>query len=623
MRRVGGELFRGNHFFRLRGKNRQGNGREENEDGQMHLEFIRRECEKSATAASFRLVLFPADGQASRMKSSLQLAFSLLLAATVSLLAQTNDSDDDSGSRAAVNLPYVYLSPDSNHTAYVFADSTSAAPSVHRFPDSTTFGLMEVQNLFASFFNSNNIASGYHVVLAPGEYDFSSPILISNNCVIEGTENGVTVLRYTGPTNQFTVAAVSNIVVNGHPFLGQLSGAMIAVPNLTNVFGTSMSGNVTIRNLTITAATNCTAVMLYDDGFDSLIENVWFGGPGFLNPQNPNVKLAHSSNLEPQDIPYVPGLIGLYVRGQTIERVVNCQFYGLADGLVFDSDAYCSADTIYMQTTGDSTNGFGMTMYPPNSILSLGVGLIAYRAAYGQSLTHIYPYKCNLGVLLKDRWSLSEFADQQSVNKIAAFPDSSLDRINVSAGNDYPIRCVVNSAGGDGMWQASGCNYTITNNSRPFWDNHATVWKFEDKFGPTVHFGFTWSLNNKVIGGYDAKHIPPDPALGDGWYFDALNSDDGGIHSDGKGNLTVQNLASAGGVNAPYTFFDAHTRDKIKGEVLAEVATNQWTGAAQFWNPQTHQLEIYCPGDDTFYDLSGHILATNIAAKPFVKPRFQ
>lgn len=537
------------------------------------------------------------------------------MAAACSSCAQASSPDGSAASPE--NLPYAYILPDANHTAYVYTNGPAGSPTVYTFPNSTTFGFMEVQNLFPTFLDSRGIACGYRIVLAPAEYDFSSQIIISNNCVLEGMENGGTILRYTGPTNQFTVDAVSNIVVHLHPFIGQLSGAMIVVPNLTNVYGTSMTGNVTIKNLTITAATNCTAVMLYNDGFSSLIENVWFGGPGYLNPGNPNVKLAHSSNLEPKDIPYVPGLVGLYVRGQTIERVVNCQFYGLADDLVFDSDAYCSADTIYMQTAGNGTNGFGKTLYPSNSVLSLGAGLIAYRAAYGLSLTHIYPYKCNLGVLLNNRWSLSEFNDQQSRNKLGAFSDGYLDRITMAAGNDYPIKCIVNSADGDGMWEAAGHDYSISDDSQPFWDHHATVWKFQDKFGPSVAFGFTWSLNNALIGGYDAKNIPPDPSKGDGWYFDAFNSDGGEIHSDGRGNLNVRGLTSSGGINPSYTFFDAHTREEIKGEVRAEVSTNKWNGAAQFWNPQTHQIEIYSPMDDTFYDSSGHVLATNVTAKPF------
>jgi hypothetical protein len=114
-------------------------------------------------------------------------------------------------------------------------------------------------------------------------------------------------------------------------------------------------------------------------------------------------------------------------------------------------------------------------------------------------------------------------------------------------------------------------------------------------------------------------------------YFD---SGDGGIWTqggsgnqldDGSGNMTVENsltvngkLTVNGGTDPPYVLLDTNSEAAIKGEVEYEVATNKICGAALFWNTARHAMEIYCPSEDSFYDVNGNRLATNVTATVFV-----
>lgn len=99
---------------------------------------------------------------------------------------------------------------------------------------------------------------------------------------------------------------------------------------------------------------------------------------------------------------------------------------------------------------------------------------------------------------------------------------------------------------------------------------------------------------------------------------DIGDSQDGSWSIDAGGNFVTQGKISAdGGIDPPYMLLDAHTRAEIKGEVLVEVPTNKQTGAAVYFNPATHKLEMYVASEDKFYDVNGNLLSTNVVAKAF------
>jgi hypothetical protein len=85
------------------------------------------------------------------------------------------------------------------------------------------------------------------------------------------------------------------------------------------------------------------------------------------------------------------------------------------------------------------------------------------------------------------------------------------------------------------------------------------------------------------------------------------------IQNDGdvsiNGNLLVNGkITGASGVDPAYLLYDAHTKAETKARVLREVPTDKQTGAAQFFDSDTHRLEIYVASDDKFYDLAGNVL---------------
>jgi hypothetical protein len=71
-------------------------------------------------------------------------------------------------------------------------------------------------------------------------------------------------------------------------------------------------------------------------------------------------------------------------------------------------------------------------------------------------------------------------------------------------------------------------------------------------------------------------------------------------------NLQVDGKVTAsGGFDPPYVLYDANTRELVRERVLYEVPVEKQTGASQFWNSDTKQMELYIASEDTFYTITG------------------
>jgi hypothetical protein len=313
------------------------------------------------------------------------------------------------------------------------------------WPSSTTAGFAEIQQLFP--WSTNGYSSGFKLELSAGDFTFTSPIYITNNCHICGMGWPSTVLRYTGSTNAFTVNAVTN---RGRTV--QYAGCVFIVA--TN-FGTATSQygnpapNVEIDDLSLVAATNMPAILLYSFAVNLQVHGVLTGGPEIFRADGGGV---HIGWVEPRDLNGPSGLIGFYCMGSSENHIAGSFCAGIADGIVFDSDAYCYADDCQFPTLGQWAERYS-TLYPTNHFLSLGAGVLVKRA-FHVGLTRLLTYRDRIGVaLLTGRINptidLENFIDQYS---------------------EYPIAVQTNGTGSGGIRYESGyvplsSIYCITNDS--------------------------------------------------------------------------------------------------------------------------------------------------------------
>lgn len=269
------------------------------------------------------------------------------------------------------SVPFIQMFPNGNIRIW---DGTNSFPT--NFPASTTFGFNEVQNMFP--WQTNGLWSGGKIMMAAGEYDFTTPIWITNNWTIEGAGHLSTVWVYTGPTNGFTIAAMTNAVGNNassysHLALLQQQSLVVIPTNRPSPVGEFLNAapNVILQGFSIKAATNFPAVILLSRANTLKMNDIGIGGPAYLQASN---GAYHVGYLDRSDLTNAPALIGLWMAGDGQHNLEKSDFGGLADSIVLDSDGWNTIKDCTLHVAGQFKYA-NTNMYPTNAAAyQLGAG---------------------------------------------------------------------------------------------------------------------------------------------------------------------------------------------------------------------------------------------------------
>jgi hypothetical protein len=344
-------------------------------------------------------------------------------------------------------LPFAVLYPDTNHTLCIWTNGSLSNPTTYTFPSSQSAGWNEAQAFFP--YSTNGIASGFHLYLTAGEYDFYTRLYVTNNCVIEGAGGPSTVLVYKGETASFTMAGV----VNQPSTCGLLS---VIRPEQILPGSVYVTGGATIimRNFSIKPSINMWCIGIYADAIDFLGDGLWVGGPQMFSDLD-----SHIGWAEPSEIPEPSKMIGFYSVGGGVEKLVNSYFIALADGVVFGGNTYNYIDNVQLDCCGQWGNNNTTSAFSSTSEFSLGAGVLVplFSNEYFTTIKNPLTYKDNVPIYIGTGGvEISDWIDQLSfyANQVAMWTDGA---------GDYPFANIEEAP-------ASSAPYVIavTNNGSSF-----------------------------------------------------------------------------------------------------------------------------------------------------------
>jgi hypothetical protein len=253
----------------------------------------------------------------------------------------------------------------------LFTNASAFIPGfgLTNFPDSTTFGLQEVVNLFPwqsnSYSATQPMAGGVKIRLAPGDYAFSSEInLNNNNLTIEGAGPFQTVLKWTGSTNHSHLIYEPQTVTNGQ--------------------------YLALRDLSIVVPVNFAAVILDLTNAMTDIENIGVIGPnrqnlgtytfwpGWVTPNTNSpslvaLKLAVGASAGNwhyvRNSFFVGNAVAIYIPDSNWNLIDGCMFIAssqlesasLAKHLRSFTNTYAMGNPLHCGAAIISQNAYGMT----------------------------------------------------------------------------------------------------------------------------------------------------------------------------------------------------------------------------------------------------------------------
>lgn len=385
------------------------------------------------------------------------------------------------------------------------ADITIGTNSYHtNFPSSTTAGMQEIQSLFP--YSTNSILStaqpAFVVDLNGGLRNFTTPITLSNNCIIRGSIMQGTCFNYVGPTNGFTVDLVTNYAIMDGDFNIPRSGSgcIFSVRPYVDETqdGLQAFPTVVLEDFSIRVATNMPAIILQADAMNFYARRIVVGGPELFTVTNSLGISPLSGFLNPEQIAQAPGLIGFQLIGSTANHLEDCQAVACADGIIITSPGYQYIDRFQMCCIGKWANGTN-TLYPATSPLRLGAG-IWVMGSYACRVTSPIPYKCNIGIAVN--WAASEvsvddFQEQYSEYAFGLYYDPDVgDQVTLALSHER---------------SASYLSYAITNKAEgPFGVDDTSVTNLNPNHFCIRHLNpidssatMLWVYNNTTIVSYD------------------------------------------------------------------------------------------------------------------------
>jgi hypothetical protein len=292
----------------------------------------------------------------------------------------------------AYSMPQVVLFNDPNHTFTICTNPPFSMTNVYTAPSSTTCGINELQKFFPP--NTNGLISGFKLTLAGGEYDPTSPIRITNNCIIDSTGWRASVFNFHVPANGYTMDLVMNDPYDASLFALVTNKFYMPYPPSTEQ---TAAGNDDICGITIKTSTNMPCILLYANANFAHIHDMGFGGSDFLT----TVKYGNQFEgwLEPQDIGVPSGVVAIYLMGAAGNEVDHCFIGGVADGIVVNSSGYTEIHNNQIYTIGrwaggvgsmyeDPVFGSGAAIYNIASYYTSIHGNITYKAVYDYAPTN-------------------------------------------------------------------------------------------------------------------------------------------------------------------------------------------------------------------------------------------
>jgi len=339
--------------------------------------------------------------------------------------------------------------PDTNHTCVIYTNGTQS--SVHTFPSSGSCGINEVKALIP--FSTNGYAAGSGIRPQAGDYYPTVPIRVTNLSVISPMWGHV-VFNYSGPTNGFTYANLTNAPASVALF-------SVVSNNVPSPPGSTMypDENIALSGFTVRARTNAFCIGVYTFANNLYCEKVAVGGSMLLAAPT-----YHAVFVQKGDVPEPSRMIGFWVQGSTVQKFVDCGAYGVADGLVIDGNVYAYITDFACQAIGRyadaDTNAFPLT-----SELSMGAGVMITKssAAYHVKIDGIMPYQCRTPAYFSvGMIDVVAFDDQDSLYPIAIFENATP---TPTADVSIKTKSYLAAAGGDITDPAANAVIAVTNDA--------------------------------------------------------------------------------------------------------------------------------------------------------------
>ena len=361
--------------------------------------------------------------------SSLSFSAGLLLAAAVAG-AQSNPVPRQPGCLAG--LPFVVLYPDTNHTACLYANGRDGPQAtIHTYPDSTTAGLSEIQELFPW---TNRAANGFALVLAPGNFYFSTRICLTNISLLKGAGPLASVFRYNGTTNGFTFSGMTKDQFGSSLF------CIVTNNQLPNPCTFPVAPSVTFEDFGIAAEANIPAFLLHVDAADFAMDNCFLGS---------SFSLISPNGADDPMITNAPALVGMYVANcYNNLSVTRSRFENLATGIDgAPATAWISIRDNEFLVIGADRNGFE-TAWPAGSVYDLGACIIQFNNYGWFSAARNEMYHCKSMVFFKSGpGQFSENPGEKCQYAVLADPAAVAD-VSLTTPGKSPVTPVISGPAG-------------------------------------------------------------------------------------------------------------------------------------------------------------------------------
>ncbi len=329
-------------------------------------------------------------------------------------------------------LPFVVLYPDRNHTAYVYANGIDGSQAaIHTYPHSTTAGLSEVQQLFPW---TNRAANGFALILAPGNFYFSTRICITNISLLKGAGPLASVFCYNGATNGFTFAGMTNDQFSSSLF------CIVTNNQLPNPYTFPVAPSVTFEDFGVAAEANFPAILLYVNAADFAMDNCFLGS---------SLSLISPNGADDPIITNAPALVGMYVATCYNNLLVTrSKFDNLATGIDgAPSTCWISIHDNEFLVIGADRNGYE-TAWPAGSLYDLGACIVQFNNYGWFSAARNEMYHCKSMVYFKQGPGFfSETPGEKCQYAVLADPAAVAD-VHLTIPGKNPVTPVISGPGG-------------------------------------------------------------------------------------------------------------------------------------------------------------------------------
>lgn len=247
---------------------------------------------------------------------------------------------------------------------WLFANNTALIDGHWKhFPKSTTSGLQEIHNLFP--YVATDIPTVTVHLAANTVFPLTTPLYLTNNFILQGGGMASSIIKWTGPTDWTSLAAVAtNPAANAMittPFHGIGPGGFF--------YGV---GNFEARDVGFQSAKNFPVCLVYNAAEHSDVEQCAFMGPDAFSPFGNYQQLVLKEDMATSR----SAIIGMAFNGADKAIIRGNVFAGLADGFyAFHSGDHYEFSENDGGSIGEFCNNhmraFG-TAYPPGNVLALG-----------------------------------------------------------------------------------------------------------------------------------------------------------------------------------------------------------------------------------------------------------